>query len=103
MKLIISKEGNISIYTLKIYFSSPTSGSELDGIEQVRLGTWVTDDKPFLTVNASTTDHRSETNSETLRLKELQDNDAEQSMDFEKKYSKSSSGTSNTSDKRLDE
>ncbi|KAK2565458.1 hypothetical protein P5673_010521 [Acropora cervicornis] len=82
---------------------SLTSGSKLDGIEQVRQGTWVTDDKPFLTVNASTPDHPSETISETIRLKELQDNGSEQNIDFEKKDSKSSSGTSNASDKRLDE
>lgn len=93
----------MSTYSLKIYFSSLTSGSKLDGIEQVRRGTWVTDDKPFLTVNASTPDHRSEAISETIRLKELQDNGAEQNIDFEKKDSKSSSGTSNASDKRLDE
>lgn len=95
----------MSTYSLKIYFSSLTSGSKLDGIEQVRQGTcnWVTDDKPFLTVNASTPDHRSEAISETIRLKELQDNGAEQNMNFEKKDSKSSSGTSNASDKRLDE
>ena len=97
----------MSTYSLKIYFSSLTSGSKLDGIEQVRQGTcnWVTDDKPFLTVNASTPDHRSEAISETIRLKELQDNSAEQNMDMrhEKKDSKSSSGTINASDKRLDE
>ena len=95
----------MSTYSRKIYFSSLTSGSKLDGIEQVRQGTcnWVTDDKPFLTVNASTPDQRSEAISETIRLKELQDNGAEQNMDFEKKDSKSSAGTSNASDKRLDE
>ena len=97
----------MSTYSLKIYFSSLTSGSKLDGIEQVRQGTcnWVTDDQPFLTVNASTPDHRSEAISETIRLKELQDNSAEQNMDMrhEKKDSKSSSGTSNASEKRLDE
>lgn len=103
MKIIINEKGNISTYSLKIYFSSFTSGSKLDGIEQVRQGTWVTDDKPFLTVNASTSDHHPEFISETIRLKELQDNGAEQCMDFEKKYSRSSSGTSKASDKRLDE
>lgn len=61
-----------------VYFSSSIPPSELEKIQPVRRGTWVTSDKPFLSVEVPT-DPKSRSSSfyETLSLRVLERNDTE--------------------------